>query len=58
MAEQTDHTGDRTIKPLYMYFQDSDIKCKDNGRVTDFDLMESVTFAIWCSKIVTFGVFI
>lgn len=41
MAEQTDHTGERTIKPLYL--QDSDIQCKDNGRFTDFDLVESVT---------------
>ena len=41
MAGQTDYTDDRTIKPLYL--KDSDIQCKDNGRVTDFDLMESVT---------------
>ena len=44
MGDQADQIDGRTIKPLYM--KDSDIQCKDNGRVTDFDLMESVTKVI------------
>lgn len=38
MAEKL---SEPTIKPLYL--KDSDIQCKDKGRITDFDLMESVT---------------
>ena len=41
MAEQL---SEPTIKPLYL--KDSDIQCKDKGRITDFDLMESVTAVV------------
>lgn len=50
-----------TIKLLYL--KDSDIQCKDKGRITDFDLMESMTAVVGIpyiaySKIETCGVFI
>ena len=35
-----DQSDDRTIKPLYL--KDSDIQCSDEGRITDFDLMDCV----------------
>lgn len=41
MAEKL---SEPTIKPLYL--KDSDIKCKDKGRITDFDLMESITAVV------------
>lgn len=41
MAEQL---SEPTIKPLYL--KDSDIQCKDKGRITDFDLMERVTAVV------------
>lgn len=49
-----------TIKPLYL--KDSDIKCKDKGLITDFDLMESITAVVGIpyivfGKIETCGVF-
>lgn len=37
MGEQVEN---RTIKPLYL--KDSEIQCSDEGRVTDFDLMDCV----------------
>ena len=46
MGEQLKQTNCKTIKPLYL--KNSDIQCKDNGRVTDFDLMESITKVIHC----------
>lgn len=44
MGEQVELIYGKTIKPLYL--KNSDILCKNNGRVTDFDLMESVTKVI------------
>ena len=35
-----DQSDDRTIKPLYL--KDSDIQCSDEGRITDFDLLDCV----------------